>query len=302
MNFEWFFFALISPFLWAFTNVLDSAVRRNFIKNDYYMMWVSAFLRLPVILIIIAIYGLELPGFIPTIAMIFGGLLWTSMFIPYLRALNYEETSRVALFMQTIAIFTLLLGYLILGESLDPKQLIAFILILLGGTLAGVKQMQSKWHFSKAFWLILVASFFWSASDIIFKYFEADYASFINAFNLFLIGSFLTSIISLAIPSIRKEIKKVKTKEVPTKAWVIQVTSLIFAISGSMTFAYALTLGKVALTSVIIQTQPLFVLLIASTLAYIIPEIPKEDFSKKALLFKALSFATITFGLVVLYY
>lgn len=302
MNFEWFFFALISPFLWAFANVLDSTIRRNFIKNDYYMMWTSAFIRLPAILAIIFFFGLDFPGWFPAIGMITGGILWSSMFVPYLRALNYEETSRVALFMQMIAVFTLLLGYITLGELLTPKQLASFILILIGGIFAALKQTQSKWHFSKAFWLILITSFFWAASDIIFKYFQTDFISFISAFNFFLIGSFLTSVLILFIPNLRREIFKINAKEIPLKGWIMQAITVLIGIAGSMTFAYALTLGKVALTSVLIQTQPLFILLITPLMICFIPEIEKEDLSKRALLFKGLSFLVITIGLIILYF
>lgn len=301
MNFDWLFFTLISPFLWAFTNILDSSIRRRFIKNDYFMMWTSAILRLPVFLFLILIFGFEFPGWWSGIGMLFAGVLWTAMFVPYLKALKFEEPSRVALFLQMISIFSLILAYFLLRESLTAQQLLAFILIFTGGVLAAIKYLENMWHFSKAFWLILIASFFWSTADVLFKLFSYDFSSFMNAFTLFLFGSFLTGFVTLLIPNLRREIFSFKIVNIPIKGWLMQCTSILVGIIGSMTFAYALTLGKVALTSVLVQTQPFFVFFLTLILAHFFTDIDKEDVTLKALLFKGISFFVIMLGLVLLY-
>ncbi len=302
MNIDWIFFALISPFLWAFTNILDSSIRRRYIKNDYFMMWTSAILRLPIVIFLFLIYGVEFPGLITAFGMLFAGILWTSMFVPYLKALEFEEPSRVALFLQMGSIFSLILAYFLLGEFLDIKQSFAFILIFVGGIFAAIKYFENIWHFSKAFWLILFASFFWSASDVLFKLFSFNFSSFISAFSWFILGSFLTGFIVFFIPKIRKNILSFKISSIPLRGWIMQCVTVFIGIIGSLTFAYALTLGKVALTSVLVQTQPLFVLVFTLLLSRIFTDIDREDITLKALLFKFLSFVVITCGLVLLYF
>ncbi|MBU0457856.1 DMT family transporter [Patescibacteria group bacterium] len=302
MNQYWFFFALISPFLWAFTNILDSSIRRRYIRNDYFMMWTSAILRLPIFLLLLLIYGFEFPGWGVGIGMILAGVLWTAMFVPYLRALEFEEPSRVALFLQMISIFSLILAFIILGESLTVKQSIAFSVIFVGGLLAAIKYLENVWHFSRAFWLILIASLFWSVSDVLFKLFSYGFSSFINAFSWFLFGSISAGFFVLLVPNLRKNILTFKVNTVPIRGWTMQCISVLIGVIGSITFAYALTLGKVALTSVLVQTQPLFVLILTLILSRIFTDIDKEDISPTALLFKVLSFVIIMIGLILLNY
>lgn len=302
MNVNWIVFTLAAPLLWAFTNILDSSIRRRYIKNDYFMMWTSAILRLPVVLIFLFIFGFEFPGWTTAVGMLFAGVLWTAMFVPYLKALKFEEASRVALFLQIISIFSLVLAYFLLGESLNIQQSFAFILILLGGILAAIKYLDKMWHFSRAFWLILIASFFWSCADVLFKLFSFGFASFMTAFTWFLFGSFLTGFITLLVPNLRKEVLTFNFSKVPLRGWIMQISSIIIGIIGSLSFAYALTLGKVALTTVFAQTQPLFVVFLTLILSRFVIDIEKEDISFKALAFKSLSFVIIMLGIVLLYY
>lgn len=302
MNIDWIFFALISPFLWAFTNILDSSIRRRYIKNDYFMMWTSAVLRLPIVVFLFFIYGIEFPGWITAGGMLFAGILWTAMFVPYLKALEFEEPSRIALFLQMGSIFSLILAYFLLGEFLDIKQSFAFILIFAGGIFAGIKYFENIWHFSKAFWLILFAAFFWAAADVLFKLFSFEFSSFISAFSWFLFGSFLTGFVVFFIPKVRKNILSFKISSVPLRGWIMQCATVFIGITGSLTFAYALTLGKVALTSVLAQTQPLFVFILILFLSRVSTDVDKEDITLKALLFKFSSFAIITCGLILLYF
>lgn len=300
MDLHWFFFALISPFLWAFSNILDSAIRRKFIRNDYTMTWLLTMLRLPIVVILVAIYGFEFPGWAGG-WMLLAGMLWTVVFVPYLRALEFEETSRVALFLESIPIFTLILGYLVLDESLSVQQVLAFVLILLGGGLAAIKSSKNKWHFSRAFWLIMFACFFWATSDVLFKLFSYDFSSFISAFTMFLAGSFLTGVLALIFAPIRRRIFAFEIRSIPLRGWLLECASLLVGVAGSCSFAYALTIGKIALTSVLIQTQPFFVFILTLVLGKFWHTIDKEDTSKMALVFKGLSLLVISGGLLCLY-
>jgi len=300
MNSEWLFFALASPLLWAFTYILDSAVRRCHIKNEWVMTWVASVIRLPIILLFFIFFGFEFPGWFG-VGMILAGLLWTLMFVPYLKALELEEASRVALFISLLPIFAFIFGTLLLGETLTSSQGVAFVLIFFGGALAAIKRLKGLWHFSRAFWLMLVASAFWALSDVLFKQFSVEFSGFMPAFALFLAGGILTGVLLPLSPSIRRALKTFSHTKISPKAWAMLLASSLIGIMGSLSFAYALIIGKVALTSVLAQIQPLFVFIFTLLLSRFLKDVSPEEVTPRDLFFKGASFVMIGVALIYLY-
>ncbi len=296
---SWFFFALLAPFLWGFTNVIDGALRRHFVKSDMALTWWVAITRLPFVIFFFVIAGIEIPNALVIVFMFLGGILWILPLVLYYKVMEFEEPSRVVLLMQLVPLFTLLIAFFALQERLTPGQIVAFALLIGGGGIASLKRLEGVWHFSKAFLLMILATFFWASSDVIFKKFEPAFSTFLAAFAFYFLGSFLTSMIMIAHPHGRKNILKHFTK-LPARAWWLLVIVQVVGISGSISFAYALTLGKASLTAVLIGIQPLFVLGFGMLLSLFIREIRKEDLSKQALLLKGISFALILIGLVFL--
>jgi len=296
---SWLLFALLAPFLWGFTNVIDGALRRHFVKNDVALMWMMAFLRLPFVIIFFLVFGIEIPSTSVILFIFLAGVLWTFPFVFYYKAIELEDPSRIALMMQLVPFFTLLIAFFAIQETLTASQGIAFVFLITGGAIAAVKRLKGAWHLSKAFFLMALATFLWASSDVLFKKFELSFSSFFTAFGIYFFGSFLISAIMLYHPHSRQKILKHFTK-LPARAWLMIVSTAVAGVAGSMTFAYALTLGKASLTSVLIGVQPLFVLGLGLLLAPFIHEIRKEDLSKQALLFKGISFALVIIGLIFL--
>lgn len=297
----WLLFALLSPLCWATCNVIDTVLRRRFIRDDYALMFGYAVFHLPLAIIMFALFGFEFPSYAVFLMMLVSGSLWTISFIPYLRAIQIEEPSRVILFLQLLSILTLIFGYFILGEGLDLKQTFAFIVLLSGGFLAGIKHFEGKWRFSgRAFLLMLIASIMWALSDVLFKKLSVDFLKFMPSFTVFLLGSFVPGPLMLVAPAMRLKVRKFWRK-LPGRAWLLVCLTIIIGTFGSLFFAYALILGKVALTSVLTDIQPLFVFLLTLSLAHRFKSVDPEDTSRFALLFKGFSFAVILAGLWILY-
>ena len=262
-------------------------------------MWMMAFLRLPFVIVFFLAFGIEIPSISVILFMFLAGVLWTFPFVFYYKAIEHEDPSRIALLMQLVPLFTLLIAFFAIQETLTAHQTIAFVFLITGGGIAAIKRLEGVWHFSKAFFLMLLATFLWASSDVLFKKFELSFSSFFTAFGIYFFGSFLISVIMLSHPHGRKKVLKHFTK-LPLRGWLMIVSTAVAGVAGSITFAYALTLGKASLTSVMIGVQPLFVLGLGLVLAPFIREIRKEDLSKRALLVKGISFALILAGLVFL--
>ncbi len=296
---NWLFFALLAPLLWAVTNVADGALRRHFVKSDLSLTWITAVTRLPIVILFFLIAGIEIPNSYVVLFMLFGGIIWTFPMYFYYKAIGKEDPSRIALLLQLVPLFTLLIAFFALNERLVGMQVIAFVLLIAGGTFAALKRLKGVWSFSSAFFLIALACFMWASSDVIFKKFEVAFSSFLSAFAIYFLGSFLVSLFIFSLPHGRTKVIK-HFSNLPLRAWIMVAATVIAGVCGSLSFAYALTLGKASLTSVMLGIQPLFVIGLGAFLSLFIKEIRKEDLSKQALLLKGVSFVLILIGLMFL--
>jgi len=294
----WLFFAVMAPFFWGMANPVDAALRRNWLKDDLVMTGFFALTKLPVALGLIVVFGQGIVFGWPVFWMFCQGVIWMLAFVFYYRAMQIEEVSRVVLLLQFQPIMMLILGRIFLGENLAGIQFVAFALILFGSVLAALKKNQAKWHFSNAFLLVLIADLMWSVADIFFKRYQVFFPNFWSAFGVDLLGSSLLGALLFFIPKYKTLLSGFKLSKM---AWGLIFFSSLFGTLGSLVFAYALTLGNVALTSVIIGLQPLFALMSGISLNWFIKEVPKESIRGVDLLIKGVSFALIFWGLIVLY-
>lgn len=294
----WLFFALLAPFFWGFSNPMDGALRRNWFKNDLVLTSLCAITKLPVAICFLVLFGEGIIFGWSFVWIFFAGMLWMLAFVFYYRSLQIEEVSRVILILQFQPIIIFLIAAVMIQESLNFGQFTAFLLIFVGSVLAAFKKTKSKWHFSKAFVFILLADFMWSFSDVIFKKYAVYFPNFWAAFGVELLGSSLLGGLLFFLPRYRSLYRSFK---VSTKGWIVFFVSAFFSILGSLFFAYALTLGKASLTTVVIGLQPLFAVIFGLFLNRLIKEIPPESITKSDLVIKFSSFVLILIGLIYLY-
>ena len=284
--------------LWALANVMDGALKKNLIADEVALSWLITAIRLPVVLAMLA-YSLPFSAEPKAIGlMLLSGLLLTFPLTFYYKALAHEDPSRIALILQSVPVFNLLIAYFTLNESLTSMQAIAFSILILAGMIAALRHTIKGWRLSQAFGLILLASFLWAVSDVLFKAASPAFPHYLDGFTLYMLGSFLTSFLFLA--ETKGHILRAMLKAMSPKAWGYVITTSLGGFLGSAAFTFALTLGKVSLTSVLMGVQPLFVFGLGIGLHRFSRTIAPEDTSKKALLMKGLSFALVVAGLALL--
>lgn len=295
----WLLFAILAPFSWGLANPIDSALRRSWIKNDLVLTCALAISKLPVAIVLLLLFARNLTIGWPVLGMFLAGVLWTLPFILYYKSLEREETSRVVLIIQFQPVFVFMMAALLINETLILPQLVAFVLILSGSILAAVKKTESKWHFSKVFLFMFLAAVMWSLADVMFKMYAVYFPDFWSAFAVDIFGSSFPALALFLFPKYRKIAGGLK--ELSASGWKFFVSSAILGTLGSLSFAYALTLGKASLVSVISGFQPIFALFFGMFLARFLKEIPRESLSRSDLLIKAASFVLILSGLGYLY-
>ena len=71
--------------------------------------------------------------------MMLSGILYLSAMLLYLQALQSEEASVVAPFFQAGPLFGYVLAYLVLGETLTPRQMAGGALIIVGALFVSLR-------------------------------------------------------------------------------------------------------------------------------------------------------------------
>src|SRR6201996_5642303 len=139
---SWLVFALCGPILWAISVHLDKYLVERYFKNADVI----------VLLIITALIGLLLmpiiAWFVPGVfrldprsmaLMTLSGVFYMTGITFYLRALQGHDASMVAPFFQSSPLFGYILAYLVLGETLTPRQLLGGALIIVGALFVSIR-------------------------------------------------------------------------------------------------------------------------------------------------------------------
>lgn len=304
---QWFFIALIAPFLWAVVNIADNYLVSNFSVKEkerssgglvLFSSLIGIFIAFLIKIFVSGIF--DIPN-LDKLLLIVSGFLTIVWVILYLYTLEIEETSNVVPWFLTVPIFGYILGYLFLGETLTYNQLLGSGIVFIGVLLISFDFREGKKRFKhKPLLYMLCASFIIALSGIIFKYVTVEnhfwISSFWEYFGLGVTGLF----IYLFIPKYRNEFRHMN-KTGGLKIFILNVGSEFLTISGNLLTNFALLLAPVAMVYLVGSFQPaiLMILIILGTKFF--PKIIKEDISKKVLMPKIIAIGLMILGSAILF-
>ncbi|KKP56137.1 MAG: hypothetical protein UR50_C0007G0011 [Parcubacteria group bacterium GW2011_GWC1_34_10] len=296
---NWFFIALIAPFLYAITNHIDKYLISKYIKEGKVgalIMFSALFgiFALPIILVINPmVLNISLWQIIILVVI---GILVVFSILCYLYALELDEATFVVPFYQTIPIFGFILAYFILGEILTKIQILASLSILFGALILSFDIQNKKIRFKKKVVLLMImASFFYAISDVLFKFIAIERGFWISTFWT-LIGKIFIGIIFLIFVSSYRHQFIILFKKVKSKILTLNSINETATIIADSSLQYATLLAPVALVLMINSFQPLFVFVIGIGLTLFFPHINKENTSKNILIQKFLGISIIILG------
>jgi len=292
---EWFIFALIAPFLWAFNNVIDKFLLDKHIKGPIaYQVLISLFNGISVIIILsMASISTNFYGFI---LGIISSILGVIAVIFYNRSLIDEEASRVIPLVYISSIFVPILAYIFLGEVFNFQKYLGIILIFIGGALISFKKIVKKWHFSPTVKFILISAFLWGASSIISKY----TLGFIDYFSLTLwqlMGYLIFGPLFLLSKKVRTRFLN-DVKRFNKKVFLLLVVNALIYLIALLSFLFATSIGSVSLVYAVVSTQPFFIFTYMLIITKMAPRIIKEEIDKSTILLKIIAICLIFLGTV----
>jgi uncharacterized membrane protein len=293
----WLFFAFCGPVLWAISMHIDKyLVERFFRRANVAVLLVFSAMTGLVMLPFIWFFRPDVLALAPVsvVVVVLSGLLSMAAMYFYLIALQSEEASVVAPFFQLTPLFAYGLAYLVLGETLTPRQMIGGAAIVGGGLLLSLRiGVAAKFKLRLAVPMI-VCAFALALSSLIFKIFAISSEFWTTLFWTFA-GQAIFGVVMVSIAPYRREFFELSRKN--TRPLIaINVMNELINLGGSLGSRYALVLAPLSLVQAITSTTSLFVFIFGIAVSLLFPTLGREDLSPGELLKKGLAGVLIGIG------
>jgi drug/metabolite transporter (DMT)-like permease len=319
----WLLVAIIAYFINAGVYVGDKFLLSKKIHSSVaYAFYVGIWSFLNIFLLFLDPWVPNLHEFILDM---FAGLIFLATLIFWYKALHQSEATRVAPIVGALTpVFSFILGFIFLGEKLSERQLLAFVILVIGGVLISVKhtkfyEVQAVFNRIRAIFgntlggihaayrptqrLIVnsvVAAFFFAAFYVLIKYVYTT-QPFIGGFVWSRLGSFVGVNLMLIVPAWRKLIAEKHIGE-SSKPKNLAFFFLV-RISASVAFILlnrAVSLGNVALINSLQGAQYIFLFLIVLFLSAKYPKVLREEIGGAVLFQKIVGGLLVAIGLYML--
>ena len=300
----WYLFAFLPPLLWAMSNHIDKYLLSKYLKNSNTSVLAMfaglvGFLFSLFVLIIAPENLLEI-SLLNAIIIILNGALLIVSFIPYYYALNTEDASAVAPLYQTIPIFSFVLGFLVLGESISTIQIIAGLFIIAGSVLISLDAAHSGFKVKmKVLLLMLLSSLLLAIHFVVFKVIALEESFWVTVFWEYIGASSVAVYMLLFAPENRRQfIAMLKTNS--AGIITLSVFNEVINISAKLLANYATLLVPVVVVNLANGLQPLFIFLIGVILTFFLPHIGTEGMTKRHIIQRTIAIAVLFIGTYLL--
>ncbi len=252
------------------------------------------------------------------------GALFLATLIFWYKTLHQSEATRVVPIVGAlIPIFSFLFSYIFLGQSLAERQLLSFVILIIGGILISIKHTrfyvvkEVMERFRNIFGNILggihaqyrparrlilnsvTSALFFAIYYVLIKYIYTS-QPFIGGFVWSRLGTFIGVLFLLFVPDWRKLIIKHQKGAKTPKNLTFFLSVRILAALAFIMLNWAISLGNVALINSLQGVQYVFLMLLVLFLSTKFPKILREELGGGVLLQKIIGVVLISLGLYML--
>lgn len=308
---NWLVFVAINVFTDAFRIFLDNYI------SDYYFKGrnsVSQKLYHGVFYIVFALIVLPLCGahfdatpFVALLPFVVAGFISGLGGIPYYKALELDDSTNLGIFIQLAPILYLIAGWLFLGETISPLQLIAFVIIISAPLLIlfttrkrsrGVKLRAIA--FASLYVLLAVIG-----NSIFVNFAKSDVAQplgFMAEIALFFLGNGIMNLLIVFVrPRLYKRFVTIMRRH-PKKMPRLMFANGSLSIVASLTYRLALaTAPTMALASAASDSsEPIVIFFMGIILTLVQPKFGREKLNRKSILIHLIASVLVVIGIVLL--
>lgn len=298
------YLAFLAPLLWATSNHLDKYILGRYLKgaNSSVMAIFAGLVGIlfSIGILIIAPHSVFTIGVLNAVIIILNGALLIVAYVPYYAALNKEDASAVVPIYQSIPIFSFILGYFALGESVGLIHIIAGICIIVGSFFISVDFDKSGLHFKgKVLALMLLSSALIALHFLIFKFIALEETYWTTVFWEY-IGASLVGVFFLVFMRQHRTQFMNVLKVNSVGIIFLNVLNEIINIVGKLLVNYASLLVPVVIVSLTNGLHPLFVFLIGLGLTLFFPSVSTEKIGRKHIVQRGIAIVILFIGTYLL--
>jgi len=296
---NWFYLALLAPAIFTIVNYIDKYVIVSKVR-DYRGMPVYGAITAIVFGTIFWLFsGTPILSLRDALLVISAGFISLIAYYLYFNALSKNETSFVIILFQVQPVFVLILSFLFLKETITAQQFIGFSLIISSAIGLSLKKDLEKIRLSSSLYTILAVDFLLAISNILIK-FTIDANSFSKILSYESWGLALGGLVLyLFFEHVRKAFRESFRSVGKKVLGIMFLNEGIFIIGKAVNFL-AISLGSVALVSVLGSTMTFYGILYGIILTMLAPKIFKENLTKEAISKKILFSLILLLGIYLL--
>lgn len=295
---NWFLLACAAPGLWGITNYIDKILLSRLQKRGGGVSVLMLFscliscIAAPLIFIFAPHMTIEWSH---ASAVLFSvGVLYACGLWAYFYALHHDETSTVVPFFQLVPVWTYILGYLFLKETLTTVQLIASFAIMLGALTLTVDVKARHIRF-RTFFFMMLCCILMGTGNVLFKTVSTP-STFWDMFFWEQIGLAVVGIVLFCVPRYRRDFLSV-VRSNSARFFGVNIVNEMCTLIGNILQRFASLLAPVALVAVVTNAiQPLFVFTYGAILTLWFPHILRERTDKQHLIQKIVATVIMIIG------
>jgi drug/metabolite transporter (DMT)-like permease len=296
---NWIFLSLIAPAITALVIFVDKYVVENKVKDSLGMPVFSAITAFLFGSFLWFILGMPILNPRNAFIVLLSGFISMQAYALYYYALARNHASYMIALMQTTPVFALILSMVFLNETVDLFLAAGFVLVLISVIGLTINHSGKQFKLNRGVAAIMLANLLFAVGVVIIKF-----AAGLNAFVPILIYEswglgFGGLALYLAFKRVRTafhaNFRSVGAKVIS----IIFINESFYAISKGITF-FAITLGPVALVSVLSGTQVLYGYFLGIALTLLLPKTFEENLNRHDLFIKAIYSVLLVGGIALI--
>ncbi len=299
---SWLIITLFAYFLNAIAMVIDKTLLKREIKNPFVYTFYIAALGAALIILAIPIaliFKLSLiwPGASQFwLSMLAGASFSVGLFLMFI-ALKREDASRLLpIIGGLVPIFVLILAHFFINELLVSRQILAFMLIIIGTFLISLEFKKYDIQFRKILWLALPAALFFALSYVLTKD-VYNHQPFVSGFIWTRLGAFIIVLLPMLLPANRHDLLHPGYNQGMTR---VKGRFLFGQVSGgasAVLIQYAISITSVSLVQALQGSQYVFVFLAVLISTFYFPKFLTEKMSASIIIQKIMAIIIIGVGI-----
>ena len=291
--------AIISAAIMGMVSIIDSHLISKRMPSLWAYLFPVGILHLGFALTILSLYPLPKEvSAIPIIVAFASGIVRSTGLLLMLRAMRFEEISRIVPVIHTFPIFVAILAVPLLGEALGYMQWLSIFITVSGAVLISARRAAGgqRARLRKSFATLMGSSLLLGIANTASKY-ALDYISF---WNISSVNAMCLGAIFLLLSGRTRILKELRDMRYRSQALALVTLNEGVALVGIILSFWAMEQGPVSLVSTIMSIRPFFVFIYALALSRLYPAALEERLSKDIAILKVVSIGLILGGVTLL--